>query len=109
MECCHRERGGLPVRPAQGAHGFRLAAVSRRLAGRIASCGEGRPAGPQGLAVSVSVGVGYVTLGMGAPKETAGFVQGSAVAGAGGGREELISEHRCPFRDPPIRARTVSS
>ena len=38
--------------------------------------GEGRPTRLQGLADSVGLGVGYVTLGTGAPKETTGFVQG---------------------------------
>jgi hypothetical protein len=34
-------------------------------------------------------------------EQAGGFIQGDAIAGAGGGREELFGEHRSPFRDPP--------
>jgi hypothetical protein len=39
---------------------------------------------------------------MGAPELAGKFVQGGRGAGAGGGFEKLIGEHRSPFRDPPI-------
>jgi hypothetical protein len=45
---------------------------------------------------------------MSAPKQTGGFVQGSAVASASGGREELFGEHGFSVRDqvpPKGRAR----
>jgi len=41
---------------------------------------------------------------MSAPKQPGGFVQGSAIASASGGREELIGKHRSPFRDPLLKS-----
>jgi hypothetical protein len=44
-----------------------------------------------------------MTLAMSAPGQASDFVQGSAVASAGGGREQLFGEHSFSVRDqvPP--------
>ena len=55
--------------------------------------GEGRPTGLRGLADGLGIGVGYVTLGMGAPKESAGF---------GGRNRATVTLSSAPF--PPMSA-----
>jgi hypothetical protein len=69
----------------------------RRWNGPLA--GEDGPAGSQGLADGLDVGVGYMAFGMGAPEEARGLVQGGAVASAGGGGVELFGEHSFSVRD----------
>jgi hypothetical protein len=51
-----------------------------------------------------------MTFAMSAPSQAGDFVQGSAVASAGGGREELFGEHSFSVRDqgPAEGARTIS-
>jgi hypothetical protein len=47
-----------------------------------------------------------LSFGVSAPQLASGFVQGGAVAGASGGREEMFGEHNFSVRDqvPPKSA-----
>ena len=54
-------------------------------------------------AEGLCVGLGYVTFAVCAPKLAGEFVQGGSRAGAVRGFEELIGEHRSPFRRPAER------
>jgi hypothetical protein len=68
--------------------------------------GQGGSAGLYGLGNGSSFSVMDLSFGVSAPQLASGFVQRRGRARPGGGDMELISEHRSPFRDPPlVRAR----